>query len=101
MIKRLSKSKRNKQGAILVLVVLILALAMIFIASAMMLTQATRSRLYENTMSSQARLTVSAAAETFLEALQTQEITDKQMDAMLSECSTRQTDNSKKIKMGI
>ena len=83
MIKRLSKSKRNKQGAILVLVVLILALAMIFIASAMMLTQATRSRLYENTMSSQARLTVSAAAETFLEALQTQEITDKQMDAML------------------
>ena len=99
MIKRLSKSKRNKQGAILVLVVLILALAMIFIASAMMLTQATRSRLYENTMSSQARLTVSAAAETFLEALQTQEITDKQMDAMLAECSTRQTDNSKKIKM--
>ena len=101
MIKRLSKSKRNKQGAILVLVVLILALAMIFIASAMMLTQATRSRLYENTMSSQARLTVSAAAETFLEALQTQEITDKQMDAMLAECSTRQTDNSKKIKMVI
>jgi hypothetical protein len=50
-------------------------------------------------MSSQARLTVSAAAETFLEALQTQEITDKQMDAMLAECSTRQTDNSKKIKM--
>lgn len=99
MIKRLSKSKRNKQGAILVLVVLILALAMIFIASAMMLTQATRSRLYENTMSSQARLTVTAAAEAFLEALQTQEITDKQMDAMLTECSTRQTDNSKKIKM--
>lgn len=99
MIKRLSKSKRNKQGAILVLVVLILALAMIFIASAMMLTQATRTRLYENTMSSQARLTVTAAAEAFLEALQTQEITDKQMDAMLTECSTRQTDNSKKIKM--
>lgn len=99
MIKRLSKSKRNKQGAILVLVVLILALAMIFIASAMMLTQATRTRLYENTMSSQARLTVTAAAETFLEALQTQEITDKQMDAMLTECSARQTDNNKKIKM--
>ena len=32
MIKRLNKAKKNKQGAILVIVVLILALAMIFIA---------------------------------------------------------------------
>ena len=46
MIKRLNKSKKNKQGAILVIVVLILALAMIFIASAMMLTQATRRRVF-------------------------------------------------------
>ena len=80
MIKRLAKSKKSKKGAILVIVVLILALAMIFIASAMMLTQATRRRLYSTTMQSQARLTVTAASEVFLEALKTQEITDVQIE---------------------
>lgn len=89
MIKRLGKAKKKKQGAILVIVVVILALAMIFISMAMLLTKATRNRLYENAMSSQARLTVTSAAETFLEALQTQEITDKQMDGFLSESPTK------------
>ena len=89
MIKRLGKAKKKKQGAILVIVVLILALAMIFISMAMLLTKATRNRLYENAMSSQARLTVTSAAEVFLEALQTQEITDKQMDGYLSESPTK------------
>ena len=99
MIKRLGKAKKSKQGAILIVVVLILALAMIFIATAMLLTQATRGRLYENTMSSQARLTVTSAAEVFLEALETQEITDKQIDAMLAETPARHTNNEDKIKM--
>ena len=89
MIKRLGKAKKKKQGAILVIVVVILALAMIFISMAMLLTKATRNRLYESAMSSQARLTVTSAAEVFLEALQTQEITDKQMDGFLSESPTK------------
>ena len=84
MIKRLNKAKKNKQGAILVIVVLILALAMIFIASAMMLTQATRRRLYSQTMSRQARLTVTSASEVFLEALKTQEITDVQLEKIMN-----------------
>ena len=84
MIKRLNKSKKSKKGAILVIVVLILALAMIFIASAMMLTQATRRRLYDRTMESQARLTVTAASEVFLEALGTQELTDTMLDSVLN-----------------
>lgn len=84
MIKRVVKKKESKQGAILVLVVLILALAMIFITAAMMLTQATRGRLYEETMLSQARLTVTSASEVFLEALQTQEITDAQIESLLA-----------------
>ena len=88
MIKRLTKSKKSKKGAILVIVVLILALAMIFIASAMMLTQATRRRLYSNAMQSQARLTVTAASEVFLEALNMQEITDVQLDAMIDKSAT-------------
>ncbi|MBR2597423.1 MAG: hypothetical protein IKE09_02610 [Clostridiales bacterium] len=91
MIKRLGKAKKRKQGAILVMVVLILALAMIFISMALLLTKATRNRLYENAMSSQARLTVTSAAEVFLEALETQEITDKQIDDYLTECPTRAT----------
>lgn len=99
MIKRLVKKKDSKQGAILVIVVLILALAMIFITAAMMLTQATRSRLYDNTMQSQARLTVTSASEVFLEALITQEITDDQIDKMLSESPSRHDDDSDKIMM--
>ena len=97
MIKRLSKAKKSKQGAILVIVVLILALAMIFIAAAMMLTQATRGRMYENTLKSQARLTVTAASEVFLEALETQEITDAQLDSMIS--ASKHDNDSDKIKM--
>ncbi len=99
MIKRIGKTKQSKQGAILVIVVLILALAMIFISSAMMLTQATRARLYDNSMSSQARLTVTAASEVFLEALQTQEITDDQIDKLLVNTPARHTNNNDKIKM--
>ena len=99
MIKRLGKAKKRKQGAILVIVVLILALAMIFIASAMMLTQATRHRLYSRTKSSQARLTVTSASEVFLEALKTQEISDVMIDNLLAKKSTRATSNDQKMKM--
>ena len=101
MIKRLGKAKKKKQGAILVIVVLILALAMIFISMAMLLTKATRNRLYENAMSSQARLTVTSAAEVFLEALQTQEITDKQMDGFLSESPTKADGAMKMVIAGV
>ncbi len=99
MIKRLTKSKKSKKGAILVIVVLILALAMIFIASAMMLTQATRRRLYSSSMNSQARLTVTAASEVFLEALKTQEITDTQLDAILGAHATRTANDADKARM--
>ena len=99
MIKRLVKKKDSKQGAILVIVVLILALAMIFITAAMMLTQATRGRLYENTLKSQARLTVTSASEVFLEALITQEITDQQIDKMLEGNEGAKKTDADKIKM--
>ena len=79
MIKILGKAKKRKQGAILVIVVLILALAMIFIASAMMLTQATRHRLYSRTKSSQARLTVTSAAEAFYQALEVGDFQEGQL----------------------
>ncbi|MBR3143261.1 MAG: hypothetical protein IKF09_08970 [Clostridiales bacterium] len=99
MIKRLGKTKKSKQGAILIVVVLILALAMIFIASALMLTQATRTRLYENAMSSQARLTVTAASEVFLEALEMQELTDLQLEDYIKESPAGPHEDKDKIKM--
>ena len=99
MIKRLVKSKKSKKGAILVIVVLILALAMIFIASAMMLTQATRRRLYSTSINSQARLTVTAASEVFLEALKTQEITDVQIDNIIGKHANHETVDTKKARM--
>lgn len=85
MIKRFGKLKKSKRGSLLIIVVLILALAIIFISSAMMLTQATKGRLYGNAMSSQARLTVTAASEAFLEALEMQEINDDQFDQLLTD----------------
>ena len=96
MIKRFGKSKKSKKGAILVIVVLILALAMIFIASAMMLTQATRRRLYSSAMQSQARLTVTAASEAFLEALNMQEITDTALESLIDKTHSA---TAKKVKM--
>lgn len=103
MIRRKGKLKKSKQGSLLIIVVLILALAIIFISSAMMLTQATKDRLYDNAMSSQARLTVTAASEAFIEALETQEINDDQFDLLISDslghAKIGQHGNSDKIKM--
>lgn len=103
MIRRKGKLKKSKQGSLLIIVVLILALAIIFISSAMMLTQATKDRLYDDAMSSQARLTVTAASEAFIEALETQEINDDQFDLLISDslghAKIGQHSNSDKIKM--
>jgi hypothetical protein len=104
MIRRKGKLKKSKQGSLLIIVVLILALAIIFISSAMMLTQATKDRLYDNAMMSQARLTVTAASEAFIEALETQEINDDQFDLLLSDTSGhakvgQHTNNADKIMM--
>ena len=105
MIKRLVKAKKDKQGAILIVVVLILALAMIFISSALILTQATRNRLYDTAMSSQARLTCTSAFEAFYQALEMQEFTDKQLEALLNDIpigtgpNGAHTDNNQKIRM--
>ena len=76
MIKKFNKKKGSRQGAILVTVVFILAFAIIFIAAAMMLTQHTRKRVYEEAESNQARLTVTSVAEAFYRAIQKCEFAD-------------------------
>lgn len=83
MLERLKeingKTKKSKQGVVLVTILFILAIALIFIASALMLTTATRTRLYTRAEDNQARLTVTSAAESFYQALYMQEITDAQL----------------------
>ena len=76
MMKKFNKKKGSRQGTILVTVVFILAFAIIFIAAAMMLTQHTRKRVYEEAESNQARLTVTSVAEAFYRAVQKCEFLD-------------------------
>ena len=88
MMKMINKSKKrsaDKRGVILVTVLFILATAMIFISSALLLTSATRGRVYQNAEKSQARLTLTSAVETFVQALQMQEITDAALETYASE----------------
>ena len=76
------KTNKSKHGVVLVTILFILAIALIFIMSALMLTTATRTRLYTRAEDNQARLTVTAAAESFYQALYMQEITDDQFMKM-------------------
>ena len=49
---------------------------MIFISAALLLTNSTRNRLYEQTRSGQARLTVTSVSEAFYRALEMQQVSD-------------------------
>ena len=82
MMRKFNKKKVSRRGAILVTVVFVLAFATIFIAAAMMLTQATRKRVYTEAESNQARLTVTSVAESWLHALQKCEISDSSILAL-------------------
>ena len=79
MMRKFNKKKGSRQGAILVTVVFILAFAMIFIAAAMMLTQNTRKRVYEEAESNQARLTVTSVAEAFYRSVLKCEFDDQDL----------------------
>ena len=76
MIMKNKKRRADKQGVILVTILFILALAMIFISCALLLTSATRSRVYDKAEETQARLTLTSAVETFYQAVKMQEIDD-------------------------
>jgi|GEM_PF-1648174 len=84
MIKMQKKQNSDKRGMILVTVIYILAMAMIFISCALLMTTATRSRVYDHAESSQARVTVTSAVEAFYQALQMQEVTDTALEAYAS-----------------
>lgn len=91
MIKNLfnqKQKKNNKRGSMLTLVLVILAMALILITSAISITNSTRSRYFDYTLSNQARTTATAVAETFVTAIQTQEILDSELESMATAKTT-------------
>ena len=66
----------------LVLVLMIFAVSLILISSAMSITMSSRSRYYVDAERSQERLTLTCAAETVIDAIQAQELTDEQLQQM-------------------
>lgn len=71
-------SGTSRSGGMLILVLVIMAVGLILITSALSITLASRDRFYEDAQSSQARLTVTSAAKTVVDAiLVTQEFRDE------------------------
>ena len=71
---------QNKKGGMLVLVLIIFAVSLILVSSALTITIASRSRYYVDAEMSQERLTLVCAAETMIDALENQELTDKMLE---------------------
>ena len=84
-VKKMHGRKGNKQGMILVMVLFIFAISLILICCALMLTTGTRGRVYRRAEDSQARLTVTAAAESFLQALYMGDIQDDDLIAIANQ----------------
>ena len=74
----------------LVLVLMIFAVSLILISSAMTVTLSSRTRYYVDAEKSQERLTLSCAAETVIDAINAQEITDDQLKLMATTNGTTQ-----------
>ena len=71
--------RSSRRGGMLILVLMIFAVSLILISSAMTITLASRNRYYVDAERSQERLTLSCAAETVIDAIKAQEITDEQL----------------------
>ena len=79
-----SLKMKNKKGGMLVLVLIIFAIALILVSSALTITIASRSRYYVDAETSQERLTLVCAAETIIDAIETQELSDKMLEGSIN-----------------
>ncbi len=77
-----NKKQQNKNGVVLVTVLFVFIIAAIFITCAIMMTSGTRERIYDKAEQSQARLTVTSAAEAFYQAVVNQRIPDADLESM-------------------
>lgn len=82
-MRRISKKylgkKEAKQGVMLVTILFIVAIAIIFISTALMISVASRSRIYTNAVDDQARLTLYSLSQSVWQAIYSQEISDAQL----------------------
>lgn len=74
--------RNNKRGSMLVIVLMIFAVSLILVSSAMTITLSSRSRYYVDAERSQERLTLTCAAESVIDAIEMQEITDDQLNQL-------------------
>ena len=86
--KKSSSGKQSKRGVILVTILFILAVAFIFITAAMLMTMGTRNRLYAKAENSQAKLTVTTVATSFLQAYQDQKINETAFTNLMNQAAT-------------
>lgn len=85
------KGKNGKRGSMLTLVLVIVAMGLIFVTSAIMITNSTRMRYYDNVLTGQARLVSTAVAESFCSALAIQEISDDNLETWCGDGGSQAT----------
>lgn len=82
-IETMNKRRMGRRsGGMLVLVLIIMAVGVILITSAMSITVAARDRFYDDAMTGQGRLTATAAVKTIVNAVETQEILDSELEIL-------------------
>ena len=85
-MRKLSKKRFglliDKSGVILVTVIFIVGMALIFITTALMISIATRQRVYTNAKSDQARLTVTSLSQAIWQSIYSQQINDNMLCAL-------------------
>lgn len=83
VMRRISKKNLGKEeakrGSMLVTILFIVAIAIIFVSTALMISVASRSRVYTNAIDDQTRLTLYSLSQTVWQAIYSQEITDDQL----------------------
>lgn len=94
------KGKSNKRGSMLLLVLIMFCVALILISSALSITMAARDRFYVEAETSQERLTVTSVADTVVNAIRTQQITDTELDALADGNATVSVTGATKAEYG-
>jgi len=85
-MRRISKKNLGKNeakhGVMLVTILFIVAIAIIFVTTALMISIASRQRIYSNAVDDQARLTLYSLTQTVWQAIYSQEISDAQLQEL-------------------
>jgi len=104
-MRRLSKkymhNSEDKKGVMLVTILFIVAIAIIFVSTALMISVASRQRIYTNAIDDQARLTLYSLSQSVWQAIYSQEISDAQLQELASNAAVITFDNADIPGMGL